>query len=143
MNFVTNVAKPLTFINNWFLLIITFLLYNQIVNKINSCYFNSYCMSYQAYYMSHMICWELSVITVSILTLQTILSLIFRHHCASLIRILSLKYKYRRLYELLTRLDQSLILMRTDWLFNYDVLGHYNTFRLLNCLFDGKIGPRN
>ena len=67
-----------------------------------------------------------------------LLSLIFRHHCA--IKILSLKYKYRKLYELLTRLNKSLILMGTTWLFDYDVLGHYNTFRLLNCLFVGKIG---
>ena len=69
-----------------------------------------------------------------------ILSLIFRHHCASLIKILSLKYKNRKLYELLTRLNKSLILMGTTWLFDYNVLGHYNTFRLLNCLFVGKIG---
>ena len=33
--------------------------------------------------------------------------------------------------------------MGTAWLFDYDVLGHYNTFRLLNCLFHGKIGTRN
>ena len=72
-----------------------------------------------------------------------LLSLIFRHRCASVIKFLSLKYKYRKLYELLTRLNKSLILMGTTWLFDYDVLGHYNTFRLLNCLFDGKIGPRN
>ena len=30
--------------------------------------------------------------------------------------------------------------MGAAWLFDYDVLGHYNTFRLLNCLFDEKIG---
>ena len=72
-----------------------------------------------------------------------LLSLIFRHHCASLIKILSVKYKYRELYELLTRLNKSLIFMGTAWFFDYDVLGHYNTFRLLNCLFDGKIGTLN
>ena len=33
--------------------------------------------------------------------------------------------------------------MGTAWLFDYDVLGHYNTFRLLNCLFVGKIGTLN
>ena len=30
--------------------------------------------------------------------------------------------------------------MGTAWLFDYDVLGNYTTFRLLNCLFDEKIG---
>ena len=29
--------------------------------------------------------------------------------------------------------------MGTAWLFDYDVLGNYNTFRLLNGLFDEKM----
>ena len=72
-----------------------------------------------------------------IFTLQT--ADFYRVHNFPVSLIVSVRYKYKTLNKV-TRIRKIFILMGT-WLFDYAVLGYYNTIRLLNCQFHRAFAP--